>query len=170
MTLSEESSVVCSPKEILPQLNDLTVDLPLSRSEDLDGLITPWLDSFDADPSDPEGNRHFYEKGDRIYLFDVQYLQGRKREVGYQLIITDDTLDRAYINLINEYNNDLEKQVAEKTAHIVGMHDNLILSMAVQAELKEVEKIVKVPNLQVFDTVYYLLLMFLLIKYSAHQE
>ena len=49
-------------KEILPQLNDLTVDLPLSRSEVLDRLITPWLDSFDADPSDHEGNRHFYEK------------------------------------------------------------------------------------------------------------
>ena len=124
-------------KEILPQLNDLTVDLPLSRSEALDRLITPWLDSFDADPSDTEGNRHFYEKGDRIYLFDVQYLQGRKREVGYQLIITDDTLDRAYINLINEYNNDLEKQVAEKTAHIVGMHDNLILSMAMMVESRD---------------------------------
>ena len=76
-------------KEILPGLNELTVDLPLSRNEAMDRLISPWIDSFEADPSDAEGARHFYEKGDRIYLFTVQYLQGKKREIGYELIIPD---------------------------------------------------------------------------------
>ena len=124
-------------KEILPELNELTVDLPLSRNEAMDRMLSPWLDSFDADPSDTEGNRHFYEKDGRIYLFSVQYLQGRKREIGYQMIITDDTLDRAYIKLIDEYNSDLEDQVAEKTAHIVEMHDNLVLSMATMVESRD---------------------------------
>ena len=122
---------------ILPGLNDLKVDLPLSRNEELSAMITPWLDEFDAHPEVEEANRHFYEKDDRIYMFSMQYLPGKRRYIGYQVIITDDTLDRAYINLIDEYNSDLEEQVAEKTAHIVEMHDNLILSMATMVESRD---------------------------------
>ena len=124
-------------REILPGLSGLKVDLPLGRDEALSDMITPWLDEFDAHPGDQEANRHFYEKDGRIYLFNIQYLPGKRRSIGYQMFITDDTLDRAYIKLIDEYNSDLEEQVAEKTAHIVEMHDNLILSMATMVESRD---------------------------------
>ena len=124
-------------RSILPGLNDLKVDLPLDRNEALSSMITPWLDEFDAHPGDEKASRHFHEKDGRIYLFTVQYLPGKRRNIGYQVIVTDDTLDRAYINLIDEYNSDLEEQVAEKTAHIVEMHDNLILSMATMVESRD---------------------------------
>ena len=126
-------------KRILPGLRDLTVDLGLSRSSELNDLISPWLDDFDRHPDDPDSNRHFYEKDGRIYLFVIQHLPGRgsDRNIGYQVFITDDTLDRAYIKLIDEYNSDLEEQVAEKTAHIVEMHDNLVLSMATMVESRD---------------------------------
>ena len=124
-------------KEILPELNELTVDLNIDRNEKLDKLITPWLKAFDWHPGSPVDNRHFYEKGEKIYLFVIESLPGKKHSIGYQVFVTDDTLDRAYIKLINEYNSDLEKQVAEKTAHIVEMHDNLVLSMATMVESRD---------------------------------
>ena len=124
-------------KMILPELDNLTVDLGLHRSKSLNELILPWLEHFRDDPDDMEGNRHFVEKGDRIYLFTVTALGGPGKEKGYEIVGTDDTLDRAYINLLSNYKKDLEAEVRQKTAHIVEMHDNLILSMAVMVESRD---------------------------------
>ena len=124
-------------KQVFPELNELTVDRSLRRSRALWELFSPWLNGFDAHPEDTEKNRHFYEKDDRIYLVTVEWLAGKKRQLGYLVYITDDTLDRAYINLLDGYNSDLEKQVEEKTAHITEMHDNLVLSMATMVESRD---------------------------------
>lgn len=124
-------------RRILPVLNDLAVDLGIRRSRDAEMLISPWLDHFRDNPDDNEGNGHFLEKDGRIYLFTVRGLTMGRRAHGYSIIITDDTLDRAYINLLDGYNRDLKEQVARKTARIVRMSDNLILSLAVMVESRD---------------------------------
>ena len=124
-------------RRILPALNELAVDLGIKRSRDVEMLIVPWLEHFRANPTDQEGNGHFMEKDGRIYLFTVGSLAVSRRIHGYSIIITDDTLDRAYINLLDGYNQDLQEQVAQKTAHIVRMSDNLILGMAVMVESRD---------------------------------
>lgn len=124
-------------REILPELNDLTVDLSLKRNEHLWDLMHGWLEDFSEETAKAGKNRHFYEKDDRIYLFLVEPLPGRKGSIGCQVFITDDTIDRKYIKLIDQYNSDLEKEVEEKTRHIVAMHDNLILSMATMVESRD---------------------------------
>ena len=124
-------------KRILPELNNLTVDLSLKRSRTLDRLIRPWLDHYRKHPEDLENNRHFIEKDGKIYLFTVIRLSTGRKDKGYEIIGTDDTLDRAYINLLTNYKKDLEEQVKEKTAHIVEMHDNLVLSMATMVESRD---------------------------------
>ena len=124
-------------RRILPALNELAVDLSIRRSRDAEMLILPWLEHFNECPTDQEGNGHFIEKDDRIYLFTVGGLTLSRRAHGYSIIITDDTLDRAYIKLLDGYNQDLQEQVAQKTAHIVRMSDNLILSLAVMVESRD---------------------------------
>ena len=124
-------------KLILPELNHLTVDLSLNRSKSLNELFSPWLDLYRNHPEDLENNRHFIEYDNKIYQFTVSPLKNRDRQFGYELIGTDDTQDRAYINLLNHYNENLEKDVAEKTEHIVEMHNNLVMGMATMVESRD---------------------------------
>jgi putative two-component system response regulator len=124
-------------KKVLPELNNLTVDLGLDRSRAMDTLLRPWLETFRDTPGDKEANRHFYEKDERIYLFSVRELRARGRLKGYELVGEDDTLDRAHINLLTRFKEQLEQQVDQKTAHIVAMHNNLIMSMATMVESRD---------------------------------
>ena len=117
-------------KNILPALRNLTVDLGLNRSREMKDLLLPWLKDFEAHPDEPERNRHDYQQGDKYYLCTVGWLPGKKHHRGYQLFLTDNTMDRTY-------QAQLEKDVRKKTAHIVEMHDNLILSMATMVESRD---------------------------------
>ena len=121
-------------KDIFPELNELTVDKPLTESEYLNNLMLPWLEKF---VKNEEHGGYLYEKGDRTYQVDVQYLFSGRRKRGYQLIITDDTEDQRYIKLLNTFNSELQSEVDKKTAHIVEMHDNLIMSMAAMVESRD---------------------------------
>ena len=124
-------------KRVLPELNNLIVDLDLRHSRALQQKILPWLEQYRDHPEDTEKNRHFEPYGDKIYLFTVQSLPVRRGMKGYELIGTDDTLDRAHINLLENFNKELNQKVDEKTAHIVAMHNNLILSMATMVESRD---------------------------------
>ena len=121
-------------KEIFPALHDLTVDLSVKRIKSFQDLVTPWLDTFQE--NDTRCTQH-YEKDSRIYLVKLSWLYNDQKRRGYQLTITDDTEDQRFIRLIGRYNDDLQRQVAEKTAHIEEMHDQLILSMATMVESRD---------------------------------
>ena len=49
----------------------------------------------------------------------------------------DDTANKKYIRLLDEYNENLQNEVAEKTRHIIEMHDNLIMSLAMMVESRD---------------------------------
>ena len=123
-------------REIFPELEDLTVDKPLQNQKhpELGEQITEWINAFRKD----ETNDKFpYRRNDRIYLVDINYLFHNRRRRGFQLVISDDTEKQKYIHLITRYNEDLEKQVDEKTEGIVKMHNNLIRSMAKLVESRD---------------------------------
>ena len=124
-------------RDILPELNDLTVDLSLKRSPPMEKMLLPWLKHFRENPDDAEGNGHLYQKEDRYYLFTVGRLKRGRKVYGYRMVITDDTLDRKYIDLLDENNQELERRVAEQTRHIVRMSDNLVMGMAVMVESRD---------------------------------
>ena len=123
--------------ELLPELNHLVVDLGLRRSKSLQQKILPWLEHYRDHPEDAEHNRFFETLGSRIYLFTVTPIRTRRGLKGYGIVGVDDTLDRAHINLLTDFNTKLEQQVAEKTAHIVAMQDNLVMSMATMVESRD---------------------------------
>jgi len=145
-------------KEILPELENLTVDLSMRRSKTMRDLFTPWLETYRKSPDNAEANRHFFEKDGKIYLFTVIPMVTRGRLRGYEIVGTDDTLDRKYINLLKDFKHRLEQEVDEKTARIVKgredllkanqdlmrsldkikeMHHNLITSMATMVESRD---------------------------------
>lgn len=121
-------------KAVFPELDDLTVDRPVAWSAKLQKTVLTWLEAFRENEADCDS---FYTQGERIYQAHVGYLYDGRRKRGYQFIVTDDTTDRQYINLLNRFNTELTEEVAEKTKHIVEMHDKLILGMATMVESRD---------------------------------
>ena len=124
-------------KEIFPELNDLTVDLSLRNNQKLWELFSPRLDAFESHPENSAENQFHYEKDDKIYSCSIEWLSGGKHKRGYQIFIEDDTTDQAYIKLLDGYNSDLKTEVEAKTANLVEMHNNLVLSMATMIESRD---------------------------------
>ena len=120
-------------KVIFPELNKLTVDKPI-LIESLSGSILKWLKDFARDNT---CDKAYYKKDDRVYLVSVGYLSDGVHNRGYQMFITDDTQNQQYIALLDRFNTELKEEVAQKTAHIVEMHDNLLLGMATMVESRD---------------------------------
>ena len=120
-------------KGIFPELKNLTVDSPIT-SEAFSDNIVKWLKLF---YTDNKSDHFYYKSGKRTYLVTVGHLSDGRHNRGYQIFIADDTKNQEYISLLDSFNTQLKTEVAEKTAHIVEMHDNLILSMAVMVESRD---------------------------------
>ncbi len=128
-------------KQLIPELRLLAVDGTLGDSFS-DRRLLHYLEHFREDPAHnsfvftqaaAEGNH----ENDRIYNVSVNYLYDGSRKRGYIITFTDDTANRKYIRLLDTYNEELQSEVAQKTRHIVEMHDNLILSMAMMVESRD---------------------------------
>lgn len=128
-------------KKILPLLFELHVDEKIDDKKAKD--ISNWLGSF---INNEKNNEFIYEvhheietndTDDRIFIINVNSLYDGVKKRGYVLTLTDDTQNRKYIQLLDNYNDDLQKEVEEKTHHIVEMHDNLIMSMAAMVESRD---------------------------------
>ncbi len=130
-----------SAGQILPEIGDLAVDetlgdLPTHRK------IRHFLDRFRQDEKndkfvyslpDEDGN----SDNDKFFNVNVNYLYDGNIKRGYIITFTDDTVNRKYIRLIDDYNDKLQREVEEKTRHIVEMHDNLIMSLAMMVESRD---------------------------------
>ncbi|MBR2283497.1 MAG: HD domain-containing protein [Ruminococcus sp.] len=120
-------------KGIFPELSELTVDKTI-KTESLKSTLIKWLTDFSRDNT---CDNVFYSKGDQTFLINISYLSDGSHKRGYQMFITDDTKDQQYIALLDSFNTELKAEVAQKTEHIVEMHDNLILSMAMMVESRD---------------------------------
>ncbi len=122
-------------REILPELEEMTVDHSNRKKPLMQDMLLGWLTAFQQDPSDE--TRNYFDIGDRIYLATVGYLFGGKKKRGYEMKITDETKEQQRVRLMNNFNIELQRQVEMKTEHIREMHDNLILSMAMMVESRD---------------------------------
>ena len=121
-------------KALFPDLKEMTVDYTNRTIPSMRERFLPWMEAFDADENQ---NRHALEQGENIYQVSLSWLYGGKKKKGYQLLIQDDTRDQRYIRLLNNYNEDLQREVEQKTIHLQEMHDNLVLSMATVVESRD---------------------------------
>ena len=127
----------------LPELSCLTVDRPVRGNPPLEETVICWLDQFQ---NNPEDNKLYYsrkpeaESGaeeETIYLVNISYLYDGRKRCGYQIFLQDDTQNQKYIRLLDQYNSDLQEEVAAKTERIVNMHNRLILGMATMVESRD---------------------------------
>lgn len=121
-------------KRVFPELRELVVDKPVSICQKMNDTVLVWLKDFSEDESINEAH---YRQGSKYYLVNINYLFDGRRKRGYQFFLTDDTKNQQYISLLNNFNDDLKVQVAEKTKNIVEMHDRLIVSMAAMVESRD---------------------------------
>ncbi len=128
-------------RQILPGLRQMAVDEKLGSSPAA-LLIGEYIDSFKKTSQEtvfeytvPDGGND--RDNDKFYKVSVNYLYDGRRRRGYIITFTDNTADKRYINLLGSYNDDLQRDVDEKTRHIVEMHDNLIMSLAMMVESRD---------------------------------
>ena len=137
---------------LIPELHTLPVDDVLGHAPSEEKL-RHYLDSFREDPDNsnflftfrcvgPDGNDAADADGTaddsiKYYKTEVSFLYEASRRRGYIITFTDDTANRKYIELLNTYNDKLQDEVDEKTRHIVEMHDNLIMSLAMMVESRD---------------------------------
>ena len=128
-------------REILPDLAALTVDGPVAKTDALRATVMAWVEAFRRAP-EAEEKLYYRRAADdpadtRIYSVTVDYLSDGRKRHGYQVFLEDDTQNQKYIGLLDQYNSDLQKDVAAKTERIVAMHDRLILGMATMVESRD---------------------------------
>ena len=139
-----ETRYLCSnevARKIVPELNDVAVDAPFGYKPS-ERKIRHFIESFKKDPSDNTGLITIHDDdgnpdNDRFYSVNVNYLYDGNRRRGYIITFNDDTENRRYIKLLDNYNEDLRLEVEKKTQHIVNMHDNLIMSLAMMVESRD---------------------------------
>ena len=121
-------------KKFFPALEKLTVDKPIDQDPEVNEPIMKWLSDFTNDESK---NKFYYNKDDSIYLVNLRYLYNGEDIRGYQFVITDDTKNQKYIELIDRYNTDLRREIAEKTNYIIDMSNNLVMGLAMIVESRD---------------------------------
>ena len=134
-------------KEIMPDLQDLVVDKKLDEDSDNKRKLLHYMQKFSEDieknkqfvffTRSSDGNTDKDANDTRYYKVEVDHLYLSNMVRGYLISFTDDTANQKYIKLLATYNEDLEQQVEEKTEHIVQMHNNLIMSMAMMVESRD---------------------------------
>ncbi len=128
-------------KRLMPELADTAVD-EIFGFQPSHAKLLYYLDSF---KQNNENNTFSYTvpsadgnaDEDRFYNVNVNYLYDGSRKRGYIVTLTDDTANKKYIQLLDNYNETLQQEVKAKTRHIVEMHDNLILSLATMVESRD---------------------------------
>ncbi|MBO4702700.1 MAG: HD domain-containing protein [Lachnospiraceae bacterium] len=127
-------------QNIVPGLKELRVDDSIYKVEELKKNLNHWIDHFNNNENKtniyiPEELKN--TENERMYAININYLHDGFRKRGYQIFLKDDTDNQKYIKLLDAYNDELETEVEKQTNHIVEMHDNLIMSMAMMVESRD---------------------------------
>ena len=117
-------------KNMFPELRDAVIDHHIDN-EWATEHFDKWIEEYKANP---KNDKHLVEKDGKYYFVNVNYLKISFVYHGYQLLITDDTVNQQNIQFINNYNSQLESEVAKKTESIIEMQNKLVLGMAMMVE------------------------------------
>ncbi|MBQ9867562.1 MAG: HD domain-containing protein [Lachnospiraceae bacterium] len=128
-------------RKIIPELYHLAVDDVFGYKQS-ERKVRHFLDSFKHDNNrnsfiyslhDSDGDT----EDEKIYNVNVNYLYDGAAKRGYIVTFTDDTANKKYIRLLDNYNEKLQEEVEAKTKSVIEMHDNLIMSLAMMVESRD---------------------------------
>lgn len=117
-------------KSFLPELKSLLIDHMIPEENSY------LYENIGANLRDESRYVFYLKRGDREFKIQINpaYRDNKTEWTGYIVEITDDTGQRDYIHLLNNYNDELSRSVKAQTAHIRKMQDKLILGMADMVE------------------------------------
>ncbi len=123
-------------KDFFPSLSDQEIDSTFA-DDGVRETVDKWIDAYEKDGISSVSFSTGEGDDERFFKVHISHLRGGMRKHGWQITAVDETKHQKYIALINNYNADLQREVDEKTLHIVEMHNNLILSMATMVESRD---------------------------------
>lgn len=113
-------------REWFDEINDLKVDMKLKKDDsELLSQICQWAWSGSGD------QEVIIERNNRSYRIMHRVVYGKNDHLKAHCIsLRDDTAQQEYLELIQGYNDKLEKSVKEKTSRLEKIQEDIILSMA----------------------------------------
>ena len=121
-------------KELFPAMEEeWRIDAPVPVSDSfLYREVVQWLKE-----SSYKGSKMIPVNGSYIQMSVRDIMRGRKHKAGYLVELIDRTSEQNYLNAIENYNSNLQKEVAHKTADIVHIKDMMVLGMATMVESRD---------------------------------
>ncbi len=123
-------------RQIFPELSSTEIDETVEKTDSVFyNEIFKWMDL----PDIGEFNEKKITVGDRSIKCTVRKIEKgiRKKTIGYSIELIDNTKQENYIKLLNNYNEELERQVQEKTAHIHKIQRSIITGIASMVESRD---------------------------------
>lgn len=121
-------------KELFPAIEqEWRIDAPVPVSDSyLYREVVLWLKKTSY-----KGSKMIQVNGSYIQMSVRDIMRGRKHKAGYLVELIDRTSEQNYLNAIENYNSNLQKEVARKTADIVHIKDMMVLGMATMVESRD---------------------------------
>ncbi len=121
-------------KELFPAIEEeWRIDAPVPVSDSyLYREVVLWLKESSYD-----GSKMISVNGRYIQMSVRDIMRGRGRKAGYLVELIDRTSEQNYLDAIENYNSNLQKEVARKTADIVHIKDMMVLGMAAMVESRD---------------------------------
>lgn len=119
-------------ERIVPQIKKCIVDVPVEHIDGM-GEILVWINEFDANGK----NGFDYAVEDEHYLCSVEFVWYRGVPRGFLIEMKEDTDRWNYMNLISNYNAELQSEVLEKTEHISNIQSQILVGMANMVENRD---------------------------------
>ncbi len=121
-------------REIFPEINRWTVDGNVPASESL--LYTEVVQHL-INMQHSKIDNKIITVFDKYFELNINNVSHGKRQVGYLIEFVDRTIEHKYYNSIENYNIELENEVAAQTADILHIKDMMVLGMADMVESRD---------------------------------
>lgn len=121
--------------DMFPEVSQWEVDKAVTPS---DSFLYKEVIRYLVEYNEKEKCDKIIQVGDSFFQLTIREIEyGKKGIIGYLLEFADRTVEQKYYNTIEEYNSNLEKEVNEKTAHILHIKDMMVLGMADMVENRD---------------------------------
>lgn len=121
--------------ELLPELKLQKVDAFLTNDTQEMKALNELIDYFE----NGEGTSIEIKSKEKIYICEISYFSIRKdgKRQGYLIDIRDATEEKRNLEILSNYNDMLNEEVAEKTEHIFNIQRKIVLGMATMIENRD---------------------------------
>ena len=121
-------------KEIFPEINDWRVDGKLKFS---DTLLYTEIVLYFMQMGWKSGYTKVISVDDKYFDVNCRNISHGKKQVGYLIEFVDRTIEHKCYNSIEDYNEQLKREVEAQTANIMHIKDMMVLGMADMVESRD---------------------------------